>query len=179
MRCTDVEVEEGMEGRSGGASPHPRPLPPAAAMHIRGVRKKEMELKEAEATLRTIKAQVEDTKRCIEGLRLQKQQTDREERRAQINYKLEEGDRKLIRLFCKETYAEQKLGEIRSGLHESPDELFASDKFPLPEGTFSIGPDSIDFEELDLEVFRLQRSPPGCRCHQQTVRTTEELITKA
>ncbi|CAL1678280.1 unnamed protein product [Lasius platythorax] len=68
-------------------------------------------------------------KQCVlEGLRLQIQQTDREERRAELK---QTGERrqKTYRLLCQETGgAEQKLGKLRRGVYaESPDELFKSD----------------------------------------------------
>ncbi|CAL1677379.1 unnamed protein product [Lasius platythorax] len=87
-----------------------------------------MKIREAEATLRIIKAQVEDAKRCVEGLRLEIQQTDRPERRAELNNKLQQEDSKFVHPLCKETGAEQRLAEIRPGQYagESPDELFAS-----------------------------------------------------
>ncbi|CAL1671679.1 unnamed protein product [Lasius platythorax] len=87
-----------------------------------------MKLREAQATLRIAKGQVEDAKRRMEGLRLQIEQIDREERRVELKYQLQEEDRRLIYLICNETEAERKLEELRRGVDpESPDELLKSD----------------------------------------------------
>ncbi|CAL1681322.1 unnamed protein product [Lasius platythorax] len=86
-----------------------------------------MKLREAQETLRIAKGQVEDAKRRMEGLRLEIQQTDRPERRAELNYKLQQEESKLVHLLCKETGAEQRLAELRREQYESPDEIFASD----------------------------------------------------
>ncbi|CAL1672418.1 unnamed protein product [Lasius platythorax] len=94
-------------------------------------RKSEEKVREAEAALRNITSQVEDAKRCVEGLRLQIQQQtlhDPPQRLADLNSALQRAEGNLINLLCKQTGAEQRMHQVKREKElESPDELFASD----------------------------------------------------